>query len=211
MKAFTGRHVLGVLSAVGLAAATLFTVGGLAQAGQEEGAAIKACVNKQTGDVRIPSLPKKGCTKDEQSLTWNVKGPRGPRGPEAPDDLPPAFETPQNTGTLPPNTQPALVVASLEGLPAGRYMATATLTASSVGPAPVPFFACNLQQAGGSSLASMSDSVGGEPVTGQSRHSSSSMTALVTVEANGGITASCIGSGRYVAKLVAVAVAPAAP
>jgi hypothetical protein len=124
--------------------------------------------------------------------------------------LPNAFETPILTGTLTPNTDPR-DVAVLEGLPAGRYQFTSTMTASAIGAN--PFFFCDLRQNGNATelpFVSMSERFAGQPDPGQGFAASSSMTALVTVEDGDRIAAHCFGTGTYLTKLVAVAVAPAA-
>ncbi|GIF67917.1 hypothetical protein Ais01nite_59520 [Asanoa ishikariensis] len=81
MKAATRHRVLGI---TGLAAAALLTFGSLAQAEPEAASVINACVNRKTGDVRIPDPPREGgghgCDRWEQRVSWNVRGPQGPPG-----------------------------------------------------------------------------------------------------------------------------------
>lgn len=82
MTPTTRRRVRRALGVTGLAGAVLLTFGGLAQAGPEGAQAIHACVNKATGDVRIPNSHRHGgCGPFERSVVWNVRGPRGPQGP----------------------------------------------------------------------------------------------------------------------------------
>src|SRR4051794_14820286 len=44
---------------------------------------INACVQKSSGNVRIPQ-DGKGCTNTESPTSWNVVGPAGPQGPAGP-------------------------------------------------------------------------------------------------------------------------------
>ncbi|MDI1462541.1 hypothetical protein QEZ54_16335 [Catellatospora sp. KI3] len=217
MKSSTRARVRRAVGVVGLAAATLLAFGGFAQAEPEAAAVISACVDKKTGDVRIPDLPRgggHGCGKNEQSVVWNIKGPRGPQGkpgrqgPPGPPTLPAAFETANLRGTLTPNTDPR-DIALLEGLPAGRYQFTSTITAETVGGN--PFFRCSLEKNGNvaEQFATMLERIAGQPDPSQGYGVSSSMTALVTVAAGDRVAARCFGVGSYVTKLVAVAVAPA--
>ncbi|GIF71416.1 hypothetical protein [Asanoa siamensis] len=74
MKPFTHR----ALVASGLAAAALLAFGGLARAEPEGAGAIRACANKHTGVLRVPTHG--GCGPFENVLAWNIRGPRGPAG-----------------------------------------------------------------------------------------------------------------------------------
>ncbi|GIF72651.1 hypothetical protein [Asanoa siamensis] len=72
------RRSLGV---AGLVAAALLVFGGIAAAGPSEGAGvIIACVNRKSGEVRI-NTGARDCTRWEEQVFWNVRGPRGPQGP----------------------------------------------------------------------------------------------------------------------------------
>ncbi|WP_144120964.1 hypothetical protein [Catellatospora sichuanensis] len=133
MKSFNRRRAQRVLGVAGLAAATLLAFGSFAQAEPEAAAVIQACVSKKTGDVRIPELPRgdKGCAKNEQPLTWNVKGPRGPRGPEGPQGPPGSgalLQLFEATGQANLGEGPVTVVSL--PLTEGRFAVTASIIAT---------------------------------------------------------------------------------
>ncbi|SNT62344.1 hypothetical protein SAMN05421812_11450 [Asanoa hainanensis] len=83
MKAATRNRVLTVS---GLVATVLLAFGSFAQAEPEAASVINACVNRKTGDVRIPNPPReareagRGCDRGEQRVSWNVQGPPGELG-----------------------------------------------------------------------------------------------------------------------------------
>ncbi|MEV4535069.1 hypothetical protein AB0J82_14680 [Asanoa sp. NPDC049518] len=83
MKSPTRRRVGRALAVSAAAAAVLLACGSFAQAEPEAASVINACVNRKTGDVRIPNPPREGgsgCDRWEQSVRWNVRGPQGPPG-----------------------------------------------------------------------------------------------------------------------------------
>ena len=76
---FMGRHLV-------LFVVLLLMLGGnvaVAQPGNE----IDACVNGQTGQLRIVDDPD-DCRRYEDHLSWNQVGPQGPQGPEGPQGPP---------------------------------------------------------------------------------------------------------------------------
>jgi hypothetical protein len=87
VKSPTRRRVERGLAVTGLAAAVLLAFGSFARAEPEGSPVIRACVNRKTGDVRIPSGGR-GCERWEQCVSWNVRGPRGPQGPAGPPGTP---------------------------------------------------------------------------------------------------------------------------
>ncbi|GAA1891088.1 hypothetical protein [Asanoa iriomotensis] len=80
MKSLAHHGLRRGLAAGGLATAALLAFGSLAQAEEpEHGNVIRACANKQTGDLRITRGGP--CGPFEHPVVWNVRGPRGPQGP----------------------------------------------------------------------------------------------------------------------------------
>jgi hypothetical protein len=64
---------------LGVAAAALLLVGGIAYAAVNGGdTVIKACAAKATGQLRLDT--GKGCLPNEQAVQWNQVGPQGPPG-----------------------------------------------------------------------------------------------------------------------------------
>ncbi|SNT65906.1 hypothetical protein SAMN05421812_1291 [Asanoa hainanensis] len=106
MEPLSRRRAVRVLSVSGLAVATLLAVGSLAQAEPEGGGArvIDACVNKATGDVRIPTSYRPDCGPFEHSIRWNVRGPRGPQGPPGPAGLTGPSQVLSETEDIPANS-----------------------------------------------------------------------------------------------------------
>jgi Collagen triple helix repeat (20 copies) len=64
-------------AALGTAIVGAFTVVNL---GAADATAITACVNRDSGAIRIVS-PSQQCKKTESRVVWNVQGPAGPQGP----------------------------------------------------------------------------------------------------------------------------------
>ncbi|WP_144119975.1 collagen-like protein [Catellatospora sichuanensis] len=221
MNSFVRRRAQRVLGVAGLAAATLLAFGSFAQAQPEAAAVIKACVNKKTGDVRIPELPRgggNGCTKQEQALTWNVKGPKGdrgtpgpqgpkgPAGPAGPATPPAGFSDVERDGTL---SADDTTVLSLTNLPAGTYQVTTTLSAARIGQSPQ--FQCLLAfkaTADGPAQAAgtMAEADPRAGVDGASFASSGAVAAQVNLGAGGEVVLLCRGSGGFTAAMNAVAV-----
>lgn len=224
MNSFVRRRAQRALGVAGLAAATLLAFGSFAQAQPEAAAVIKACVNKKTGDVRIPDLPKGGgCTKQEQALTWNVKGPKGdrgapgpqgpkgPAGPAGPATPPAGFSDFEQEGTL---TEADAVVLSITNLPAGTYQVSSTITAVQADES--PSFECLLaykQTAGGPAQAagSMAERDPRPGVDDEEFAGSGAVVAQVTLQETGEFALVCGGSGSFTAAMNAVAVTPQAP
>ncbi|MEV4413368.1 hypothetical protein [Catellatospora sp. NPDC049609] len=224
MKTFTRRRAQRVLGVAGLAAATLLALGGFAQAEPEAAAVVKACVDKKTGDVRIPSLPRagKGCDKNEQPLTWNIKGARGPQGPAGPAGPqgpagPEGPQGPPGTGSLPQAFQADddatmtvddATIVTLP-LPEGRYLVTASMTASLNGANPT--FSCDVE-VGDTDVAEVAQQVSvpnTEPDT--SYIESTAVSGLATVGLDGSVELVCRGEGILEARLNAIQVATATP
>jgi len=82
--------VPGVMRALAMGAGTLITatliglatVGSAPQALQQpsSGSAVRACVDRATGDMRIPRT-NRPCFRRERALIWSIVGPVGPAGP----------------------------------------------------------------------------------------------------------------------------------
>ncbi|MEV4533048.1 hypothetical protein AB0J82_04370 [Asanoa sp. NPDC049518] len=79
-------------------------MGSLAQAEPEGTRVINACVNKATGDVRIPTGFRPECGPFEESVRWNVRGPRGPQGPPGPAGLTGPSQVLSETEDIPANS-----------------------------------------------------------------------------------------------------------
>lgn len=81
--------------AIGVGTLVLATSVGMATAGgsirtaadQQVGPVIRACVDRATGDMRIPRTVRP-CYPRERTLTWSVEGPAGPEGPTGATGLP---------------------------------------------------------------------------------------------------------------------------
>src|SRR5580692_6239256 len=67
-----------ILTCASMVAVATLATGGIALAsdGHHQTDMIHACVNRDTGKVRIA----RHCTRRERALTWNKQGPAGPAG-----------------------------------------------------------------------------------------------------------------------------------
>lgn len=75
----------GVVTLVSATLIGVVTAQGAPQAVQQtlSGAAIRACVDRATGDMRIPRTGRP-CFRRERALIWSIAGPTGPVGPMGP-------------------------------------------------------------------------------------------------------------------------------
>ncbi len=55
----------------------------IAASGERASTTIRACVDRATGDMRIPRSARP-CYQREREITWSIAGPPGPAGPQGP-------------------------------------------------------------------------------------------------------------------------------
>jgi Lamin Tail Domain/Collagen triple helix repeat (20 copies) len=79
------KVLVAVLVAIGVAAGATVAATGVGATGSAE--VITACRHRVTGGLRVPA-PGQVCRRHEQTLKWNVKGPKGDAGPSGPEGPP---------------------------------------------------------------------------------------------------------------------------